>query len=80
MEIVRLRRPESYGTESAIIPEENMQEMDCGLPPLPLSCTTKLSAPLEENWDFNCRQVCVYLVTPAAAEPCVYFRLGGVGG
>lgn len=28
------------------------------------------------NRDFNCRQVCVCLaVTPAANEPCVYFRL-----
>lgn len=33
----------------AIIPEENMQEMDCGLLLFLLSCTTKTSALLEET-------------------------------
>lgn len=36
-------------TVSAIILKENMQEMDHGLLPLLLSCTTKTSALLEEN-------------------------------
>lgn len=36
-------------TVLAIIPEENMQEMDCGLLLFLLSCTAKTSALLEET-------------------------------
>lgn len=36
-------------TALAIIPEENMQEMECGLLLFPLSCTTKTSALQEET-------------------------------
>lgn len=36
-------------TALTIIPEENMQEMECGLLLFLLSCTTKTSAPQEET-------------------------------